>query len=78
MDNQSNPTDVFKRYSFEDMKNNLQTFLAPEDQAQEGDIIDEGKGDDLPFDKGGAQNNYALKSTPPKQSKVDQFDNLFS
>ena len=60
------------------MKNNLQTFLAPEEQAQEGDIIDEGKSDDLPFDKGGSQNNYALKTPPTKTSKVDQFDELFS
>jgi hypothetical protein len=57
---------------------NLQTFLTPEDQAQEGDIIDEGKGDDLPFDNGGSQNNYALKTPPTKTSKVDQFDELFS
>ena len=28
--------EVFKRHSFEDMKNNLQTFLAPEEAAQEG------------------------------------------
>ena len=32
--------EVFKRHSFEDMKANLQTFLAPEEAAQEGDIID--------------------------------------
>jgi hypothetical protein len=78
LDDQSNPLDVFKRYPFEDMKNNLQTFLAPEESAQEGDIIDEGKGDDLPFDNGGSQNNYALKTPPTKSSKVDQFDELFS
>ena len=55
----------------------LQTFLAPEEAAQEGDIIDEGKTADLPFDKGGSQNNSALK-TPQKQDKVDKFDELFS
>jgi hypothetical protein len=52
--------------------------LAPEEAAQEGDIIDEGKGDDLPFDKGESQNNYALKTPQNKTSKVDQFDELFS
>jgi len=77
LENQKNPMEVFKRHSFEDMKANLQTFLAPEEAAQEGDIIDEGKTDDLPFDKGGSQNNYALK-TPQKQNKVDKFDELFS
>ena len=70
--------EVFKRYSFEDMKNNLQSFLAPEDSAQEGDIIDEGKTDDLPFDKGESQNNYALKTPATKTNKVDKFDELFS
>ena len=75
LDEQANPTEVFKRYSFEEMKANLQKFLTPE-EAQEGDIIDEDKSD-LPFDKGGSQNNYALK-TPQKESKVDKFDELFS
>ena len=80
LENQSNPTEVFKRYSFEDMKNNLQSFLAPEEQEQEqatGNIPDS-KGDDLPFDKGGSQNNYALKTPLTKTSKADQFDQLFN
>jgi hypothetical protein len=59
------------------MKNNLQQFLAPE-EPQEGDIIDEGKNDDLPFDKGGSQNNYSLQTPQTKQSKVDKFDELFN
>jgi hypothetical protein len=77
LENQKNPMEVFKRHSFEDMKNNLQQFLAPE-EPQEGDIIDEGKNDDLPFDKGGSQNNYSLQTPQTKQSKVDKFDELFN
>jgi hypothetical protein len=41
--------------------------LAPEETAQEGDIIDEGKTDDLPFDKGESQNNYALEDSPKRK-----------
>ena len=66
---------MFKRYSFEDMKSNLQTFLAPEEET-----TNEGSSSDLPFDKGGSQNNYAVKAPQKvqKQNKVDQFDQLFS
>jgi hypothetical protein len=70
LDEQANPLEVFKRYSFEEMKDNLQKFLTPEDTQEE-------ESDDLPFDKGESQNNYALK-TPQKESKVDKFDELFS
>jgi len=77
LDDQKNPLEVFKRYSFEEMKNNLQSFLAPE-EPQEGDIVDDEKEDDLPFDKGESQNNYALKTPVAKQSKADKFDELFS
>ena len=59
------------------MKDNLQKFLAPDD-AQEGDIIDDEKEVDLPFDKGESQNNYALKTPTTKQSKADKFDELFN
>jgi len=62
---------VFKRHSFEDMKSNLQSFLSPEDETT-GETSD-----DLPFDKGGSQNNYAVKA-PQKENKVDKFDELFS
>ena len=77
LEGQKNPIDVFKHYPFEEIKGFLQEFLAPEDQAQEGDIIDDEKEDDLPFDNRGSQNNYALK-TPQKQNKLDKFDELFS
>lgn len=81
LENQKNPIEVFKHYSFDEIKGFLQEFLNPEDQAQEGDIIDDEKpsqtDDDLPFDNRGSQNNYALK-TPQKQNKVDKFDELFS
>tara|TARA_B110000495_G_C22956790_1_gene560608 strand:- start:38 stop:835 length:798 start_codon:yes stop_codon:yes gene_type:complete len=75
LEDQANPTEVFKRHSFEDMKSNLQTFLAPEEEA--GSTTNEGSSSDLPFDKGGSQNNYAVKA-PLKETKVDKFDELFS
>ena len=78
LEEQKNPTEVFKRHSYGDMKNHLQTFLSPEDP-QEGEIIDEGESNDLPFNKGDSQTNYALKTPPTtKQSKVDKFDQLFN
>jgi hypothetical protein len=54
--------------------------LNPEDEAKEGDIIDDETtvdDDDLPFDKGAPQTNYNLKA-PLKQNKLDKFDELFS
>ena len=48
------------------MKSTLQSHLSPEDQYQEGDIIDEGDTD----------TNYTLNVTP-KKTKEDEFDELF-
>jgi hypothetical protein len=77
LNEQKNPVEVFKRYSFEEMKDNLQKFLSPE-EPQEGDIIDdEQETSDLPFDKEESQVNYALKTQPAKVTKADQFDKLF-
>jgi hypothetical protein len=72
LEDQANPTEVFKRHSFEDMKSNLQSFLSPEEET-----TNEGSPSDLPFDKGGSQNNYVVKA-PLKENKVDKFDELFS
>jgi hypothetical protein len=54
------------------MKSNLQSFLSPEEET-----TNEGSPSDLPFDKGGSQNNYVVKA-PLKENKVDKFDELFS
>ena len=69
-----------KKYTFDEIKDFLQEFLSPEDEAKEGDIIDDETTEDesdLPFDKGVSQTNYNLKA-PLKQNKLDKFDELFS
>jgi hypothetical protein len=47
LENQVNPKDVFKRVSFEEMKEALQEWLSPEDEAEEGDIIDDEKEEEV-------------------------------
>jgi len=72
LEDQVNPIDVFKRVSFEEMKEALQSWLSPEDEPQEGDIIDDEK-DEAP------QTNYSLNTSAQnvKQTKLDKFDSLF-
>jgi hypothetical protein len=41
LDDQKNPIDMFKKYTFDEIKDFLQEFLSPEDEAKEGDIIDD-------------------------------------
>jgi hypothetical protein len=74
LDNQPNPTELFKRYTFDEMKSALEKWLSPEDAAEEGDIISEPA---VAFDE--PKSNFALDTSAPKvkQNKVDQFDNLF-
>jgi hypothetical protein len=71
-DNQSNPKELFKPFSFDEMKIALQNFLNPE--ASEGDIIDDEKDA-----KETPQTNYSLNTSAQavKQSKLDKFDSLF-
>jgi len=74
LENQPNPLEIFKRYSFDEMKQALQDWLAPEDEAQEGDIIDDEKEEEVVSTP---QKNYALKTPAPKVNKAQQFDSLF-
>jgi hypothetical protein len=74
LENQVDPKTVFKKYSFEEMKEALQEWLSPEDGSQEGDIIDDEKEQIVTSTP---QNNYALKTSTPKVSKADKFDSLF-
>ena len=73
LEDQKNPLEVFKRYSFDEMKEALQEWLAPEDEAQEGDIIDDEK---EPVAVA-PEKNYTLKTPVKKESKADKFDELF-
>lgn len=72
---QPNPTDEFKRFNFDEMKSALEKWLAPEDAAEEGDIIDEDN-DDFE-DTTQPTNHFSLDTSKIKQTKQDQFDNLF-
>ena len=75
LENQPNPMDVFKRYSFDDMKAALQEWLTPE-EPEEGSIIDDEKEEEAaPVTTGKA---YSIKTpAAAKVSKADKFDSLF-
>ena len=70
---QPNPEELFKRYSFDEMKSALEKWLSPEEAEEEGDIISEPAEsfDDKPA------SNFSLDTSKAKQSKTDEFDSLF-
>ena len=74
LDNQPNPLEIFKRHSFDEMKEHLQNWLAPEDENEEGSIIDDEK---EVASAPAPQQNYAIKDAAPKASKAEKFDSLF-
>jgi len=85
---QPNPSDSFKKYTFEEMKSALEKWLSPEDEDEEGDIIDEANdkfedetpSGNLPWDNEPTptpKTNYSLNTSKVKKSKGDQFNALF-
>jgi hypothetical protein len=75
LENQPNPMEVFKRYSYDEMKQALQEWLTPEDEYSEGDIIDDEKEEEV-VEK--PAKPYVLKTpAAEKVSKADKFDALF-
>ena len=54
----------FRKYSFDEMKTALQTWLTPEGE-------EETAAPEKPA------TNYALKNTPAKENKAEKFDSLF-
>jgi hypothetical protein len=67
---QPNPKgDLFKRYSFEDMKSALEKWLSPEEE-DSGEVVTAPVANT-------PSTNFSLDTTKAKQSKVDQFDSLF-
>ena len=67
MENQPNPLDVFKKFTFDEVKAALQDFLS-----------DGGEETPAPAPVAApTTNNYTLDSSKSK-SKVDKFDDLFS
>ena len=74
LENQPNPMEVFKKYSYDEMKTALQEWLTPEDE--EGSIIDDEKEEEvIPQSTG---KTYSIKTPATvKVSKADKFDSLF-
>lgn len=61
-----------RKYSFEELKDILQKFLAPEEETNQSDIVssdNEHLGDDLPF---------VVDDKTTKKNSKDKFDQLFS
>jgi hypothetical protein len=59
---------------YDEMKSSLESWLTPEDVAQEGDIID----DDKDIDSA-PKTNYSMNTSTQKvkSTKLDKFDSLF-
>jgi len=79
---QPNPKEVFKRFTFDEMKDALVKWLSPEDAETEGDIVSEPATDfdndrkDLPWEENGNK-NFSLDTSKVKENKKDQFDSIF-
>jgi len=74
LENQPNPMESFRRYSFDEMKAALQEWLSPE-EPEEGSIIDDEKEEEVPVTTGKA---YSIKTpAAAPASKADKFDALF-
>lgn len=88
LEEQPNPSDAFKKYSFEEIKSALQKWLTPEVEDGEEDIINEDESnsvvsqpispilEDTSITKSKVS-NYSLNTPKTKQSKGDQFNSLF-
>jgi hypothetical protein len=66
---QPNPTELYKRYEFDEMKRLLQEWLSPEEETAPAVEADEEEVAPTP------KSNYSL--TTPKAAKTDKFDALF-
>jgi|TARA_R110000803_G_scaffold17574_2_gene47367 hypothetical protein len=74
LNTQPNPEELFKRYSFEEMKSALEKWLSPEDNESE---IASNPNSFPPAAISNSPSNFSLDTTQVKKSKVDQFDSLF-
>ena len=77
INDQADPMKVFKPLSYDEMKEALQEWLAPEGAEEEGSITSEPS---VAFDSDEKKSNYSLDTTATnvKKSKAAQFDDLFS
>ena len=75
LENQPNPEELFKRFTFDEMKSALEKWLSPEEDNDEGDIVAEPAEsfDDAP------KSNFQLDTSSQnvKKTKNDQFDDIF-
>ena len=75
LEDQPDPSSLFKKWTFEEMKDALEKWLTPEDDNEEhvyeeGQVIDEEKSEE-------SKSNYTL-NLAKKVSKTDKFDSLFT
>ena len=77
LNEQADPMKVFKPLSYDEMKEALQEWLAPEGDDEEGAIVSEPA---VAFDSDVKKSNYSLDTTATsvKKSKAAQFDDLFN
>jgi len=74
LDEQPNPIDNFKKYSYDEIKASLQAFISPEDEVPADGIPGkDDEEDDLPFTVDPPKKSTPLAKTP----KADKFDKLF-
>ena len=67
LNEQPNPEELFKRFTFDEMKSALEKWLSPEVDSEEVNTTPAAP----------TTSNFSLDTTKAKQSKVDQFDSLF-
>jgi hypothetical protein len=84
LEDQPNPIETFKKYSYDEMKQALQDWLNPEDAEEETEVEETTiTSDDLPWEKTpethttSTKKNYELKTSSKKSNKADKFDELF-
>jgi hypothetical protein len=80
LENQPNPMETFKKYSYDEMKQALQEWLNPEDvEETTEEETTEAPASDLPWDNESSKSskNYTMKTPTKPASKADKFDELF-
>jgi hypothetical protein len=69
LDIQPNPMEVFKKFSFEEVKQALQSWLTPEE--------DGGEEEEETVAPAPVVSNFSMNKPEPKKSTADKFDDLF-
>jgi hypothetical protein len=73
LEEQENPLDLYKPLPFDTIKQALQEWLNPEDEAEE--VVEE---EEVEETVAPAKSNYSLSTKPAaKKSKADEFDDMF-